>query len=576
MMIEIQDRIEARKVARNLEIAGATMEELKASKNKKDGEKKVGASRGSKKATASQSAAGVTATEPVASLGAVPRKSTPESTAAQETVVATVPTLGRISKRAVVKSREDGALSTLKFSAITEIGSWGSEPTEDVAGIALVASTLGKMVPRVTLTHNAAGMTDCYIEIQSTRTKAKTPASVAPPNSIDSDDAERGDTGSEVQLCQSDVHIGFPRDISGTTANTGLVDQSTEETVGNLSTSIRVCPEASTANPGNGAEARSVAPIAESDGVAVLGNAMSGVAAHEEVSDAPIAPGEVATPVSESAHAAEIVAPSVLPEAHRTPTTTVIIPGSAEEKAARKIKYDCKQKMLREIAANQLLQEELAKTDPNLVSISSFMNRVCGTDRGARLLKETAESVIQKGIAEKLTAETSKQKGTTVNDEALTPTTGLAKEPSGESTVVVTLGESSEVNVQTTLVTAETCETDACEIAIIADARDDPLDANDSGVIVGDAVAQGPDESDAIFLDGTVMSIGGSSSDGSPGHSTCGSSVSASESRKRTADESPNRVAIGRLICRGKFASRLPRTRDVQRCGMPRLYTSDS
>jgi len=72
MMIEIRDRIEARKVARDLEIARATIEELKASKHKKDGEKKAGALRGSKKATASQSAAGVTATEPVAPIVAVP------------------------------------------------------------------------------------------------------------------------------------------------------------------------------------------------------------------------------------------------------------------------------------------------------------------------------------------------------------------------------------------------------------------------------------------------------------------------------------------------------------------------
>jgi len=55
-------------------------------------------------------------------------------------------------------------------------------------------------------------------------------------------------------------------------------------------------------------------------------------------------------------------------------------------------------------------------------------------------------------------------------------------------------------------------------------------------------VDQGNDESDVTFPADTVMSIGGScSTDGSPEHSTCGSSVSASESRKRAADESPDR-----------------------------------
>jgi len=153
-----------------------------------------------------------------------------------------------------------------------------------------------------------------------------------------------------------DVNIGFPGDISGTTANTGLVDQNTEATVRNSSTSIHACPETATGDPGNGAEAPSIAPIAESDGVTVFGSAMSGVAAREKANDAPTTQGEVATPVYESADAAGIMAPSILPEGPRTPTTTAIILGSAEEKAAMKIKYDRKQKMLREIAANQLLQ----------------------------------------------------------------------------------------------------------------------------------------------------------------------------------------------------------------------------
>jgi len=46
MMIEIRDRIEARKIARDLEIARATIEELKASENKKDADKKAGTGRG--------------------------------------------------------------------------------------------------------------------------------------------------------------------------------------------------------------------------------------------------------------------------------------------------------------------------------------------------------------------------------------------------------------------------------------------------------------------------------------------------------------------------------------------------
>jgi len=104
------------------------------------------------------------------------------------------------------------------------------------------------------------------------------------------------------------------------------------------------------------------------------------------------------------------------------------------------------------------------------------------------------------------------------------------------------LAEPSGINAQTAVVAAGTCETDAHESAIVAEAPDDGLNADDGSVSVGGVVAQRSEEPDAISLDGTVMSIDGLLSEGSPDHSTCGSSVSASESCKRAADASPERV----------------------------------
>jgi len=49
------------------------------------------------------------------------------------------------------------------------------------------------------------------------------------------------------------------------------------------------------------------------------------------------------------------------------------------------------------------------------------------------------------------------------------------------------------------------------------------------------------DESDVVSLADTVMSAGGSSSEGDQSPSTCGSSVSATGTRKQLADESPER-----------------------------------
>jgi len=115
---------------------------------------------------------------------------------------------------------------------------------------------------------------------------------------------------------------------------------------------------------------------------------------------------------------------------------------------------------------------------------------------------------------------------------------GLAEVIVGDSNGVPTLAESIP---QTTEVAAESRETNASEGAIIAESRDDRLNAGDDIVSGGGVVAQRTEEEDVVSLDGSVMSINGSSSQESPDHSTCGSSVSASESRKRAADASPER-----------------------------------
>jgi len=43
-------------------------------------------------------------------------------------------------------------------------------------------------------------------------------------------------------------------------------------------------------------------------------------------------------------------------------------------------KYEHHQRVVREIASAQLLQEEIAKTDPNLLSVASFLSSVCGNN----------------------------------------------------------------------------------------------------------------------------------------------------------------------------------------------------
>jgi len=121
-MAKIQGRIEARKAAKDLEVARTTMKELKSSlggaplappkpsrratqRNKGESEKETGATRGTKKALATQ----------------------PKSKSTER--------------------HRDDALSTLKFSAIKETGAHPTSSTNDMSseelGIALVASDQG-------------------------------------------------------------------------------------------------------------------------------------------------------------------------------------------------------------------------------------------------------------------------------------------------------------------------------------------------------------------------------------------------------------------------------------------------
>jgi len=174
-------------------------------------------------------------------------------------------------------------------------------------------------------------------------------------------------------------------------------------------------------------------------------------------------------------------------------------------------------------------------------------------------LRETAASVIQKGSVEKLAVETSRLMGTAFNDGTIITISGSAEANTGESAGAETLDEPSSINAQTTVVAVETCETAAHEGAIVAEVRD-------GSVSVGGVMGQRPEEPDAISLDGTVMSIDGSS-EGSPDHSTCGSSVSASESRKRAADASPEHAR--KKSSRRDFPGRV--TRSAAGC---RVYIS--
>jgi len=140
-------------------------------------------------------------------------------------------------------------------------------------------------------------------------------------------------------------------------------------------------------------EERPVAQVGGKDGAAVFTTAMKDVAANEEVSDEPIAPGLISTPVSFSVNEERIFTG----KNQESKGIEVPIEPTALQ---RKQKIDNKQRMIQEIAANQLLQEELAKHDPNFACVASFLSRVCGTGKETQKLQDAARLAIQKGVTQ--------------------------------------------------------------------------------------------------------------------------------------------------------------------------------
>jgi len=168
-MAKIQGRIEARKAAKDLEVARATIKELKSSRggaplappkpsrraterDKGEGEKKTGTTRGTKKALATQTISEVVIAETASLDNATLSPPVPELVATEEVPVSLEPTRGRLNMRTTVERHGDDALSTLKFGAIGETCAHPTSSTDDMSsaelGIALVASALGKKVPR--------------------------------------------------------------------------------------------------------------------------------------------------------------------------------------------------------------------------------------------------------------------------------------------------------------------------------------------------------------------------------------------------------------------------------------------
>jgi len=102
-------------------------------------------------------------------------------------------------------------------------------------------------------------------------------------------------------------------------------------------------------------------------------------ATNEDVTEAPVAPGIVLTPrISVAAVESRVV---ISTEANKEITIVEELSAAGTGVATGKAKLTESQRMIKEIDATVLLQQELMKSDPLLASASSFLSVVCGNER---------------------------------------------------------------------------------------------------------------------------------------------------------------------------------------------------
>jgi len=382
-------------------------------------------------------------------------------------------------------------------------------------GRAFVSGALGRGTDYPKLFDAAVNMTDCSVRLSRTKQKAKTPVTAPPPNFIDSE-MDRGDT-SDAHLSQSatdlDVHIELP-------------SVGTECTFQDM-----------------------VGPFDEA-----------------AIGEVPVAPGIVATPVKmgvfASVHATEDLMSG----------TSGSIDGSKTTPTPRSVVLAEYNQLLKKIEASTLAQEELRRSEPDLASAASFLDVVTrGVEEGRKLRKNDSSPVqpIPTATAEVRVKEVShaeakynarqriirvtaamsllKEELAKVNP-CLPSVAAFRKAAYGDESTTTNSGAPGDIEREETATVVEsflglgsipTRET-AEDTRITPKAKEN---VDSAVILVG--------EREETVSDDDEMSVGESESGGSEDFSggsrstSDGESIVSKNSRKKPADESPERDSTG-------------------------------
>jgi len=287
------------------------------------------------------------------------------------------------SKKTVAKSMAKRPTSAIEPSRknIVRIATQSSddEARTEVLGPALVAGALGRKIGDMRTATMMRGITECRVELLSTRQKAKLPLPAAPNNSAELNSVAEtaGAHDGRLSLSANDLHVQLE-----------LPGEATEPTVEATQFTIlsgKATAEIVTTEP----RRISLISVVRPNDDRQPGDGVVGLSEKDHVStkpktgsdDTPINSGGTAVP---AATYAEIITSDKKRQ-----------DGGKTEREGNVARMSEKQRMLREIDVAETMREHLAETNPQLTTAASFLDSVCGRIRAPKTT-ETSESTVAK------------------------------------------------------------------------------------------------------------------------------------------------------------------------------------
>jgi len=255
----------------------------------------------------------------------------------------------------------------------------------EVLGSALVAGALGRKLGDARTATLIKGITECRVEIMSTRQKAKRPVPKAPDNSREADSSIESVCEARMSLSATDLHVRLelpgdvhdesvretePRGVEEIVVGKEINEMTSPEPRRVLLTSVR-------ANSGE-------TPSCD----IAIEEAPATTAASVIEDDEPATPGLIDTPVTTDDLRAR--------GAPKTPVSAVAVGGTAGG-ADRDVE---RRQLTREINVAEALSRRMTEDHPELAVAASFLDTVCG--RGVVSKKNQTE----KAYAGKVTVAT--------------------------------------------------------------------------------------------------------------------------------------------------------------------------